>query len=58
MVAHKADGVAVVHHHQSAVFVGQVADALEIGDKAVHGENAVGGDHLDAAVLGLFQLGL
>ena len=58
VLAHEAHSVAVVHHDQSAVFVGQVADALQVGDEAVHGEDTVGGDQLDAAVFGLFQLGL
>ena len=58
MLAHEAHGVAVIHHHQGAVFLRQVADALEVGDKAVHGKDAVCGDQLDTAILGLLQLGL
>ena len=54
--AHKAHGVAVVHHHQRAEFIGQIANGGQVGDKAVHGEHAVGGDQLDAGVLRLEKL--
>ena len=46
--AHKSHRVAVVHHDQGVVPVGQVADALQIADNAVHGEHAVGGDEFDS----------
>jgi len=48
-LAHEAGGVGVVHHDQGVVLVGQVADLLQPDDVAVHGEGAVGGDHLEAA---------
>jgi hypothetical protein len=35
-----------------------VADAGEVGDDAVHGENAVGGDHPEAGGLGFLETGL
>src|SRR6056297_2831826 len=54
--AEEAGGVAVVDHHQRFVFVGQIADALQIGDGAVHGEYAVGGDQAHARVLRRAQL--
>ena len=42
--AEEPGGVAVVEHHQRAVFFREVADAAEVGDGAVHGKRAVGGD--------------
>ena len=56
MAAHKAHRVTVIHHHQGAELVGQVADGRQIGDKAVHGEHAVGGDELDAGIRRRLQL--
>ena len=56
MLADEADGVAVIDHDHGAVFFGEIADALKIGDDAVHREDAVGGDQLEAAALGLLQL--
>ena len=41
----EADGVGVVDHHERAVAVGEVADPGEVGDVAVHREDAVGRDH-------------
>ena len=57
--AHKAHGVAVVHHDQSTELIGQIADALQVGDIAVHGEHTVGGDEhgLTARLAGGGQLG-
>ena len=55
--AHEAHGVAVVHHQKRAVFLGQIADGGQVGDDAVHGKHAVGGDELDARAGGLFQPG-
>ena len=49
-------GVRVVDHDQSAELVSQIADALQVGNVAVHGEDAVCSDQLDAAILSLFQL--
>ena len=43
-LAEEAGGVAVVHHHERVVALGQVADLGERRDVAVHGEHAVGGD--------------
>ena len=40
----KPGGVAVVHHDERVVALGQVADLGERRDVAVHGEDAVGGD--------------
>ena len=40
----EAGGVAVVHHDQRVVAVGEVADLAQRRDVAVHGEDAVGRD--------------
>ena len=42
--------VAVIDQHQRAVAVGERADLLQLGDEAVHGEHAVGGDELEPRV--------
>ena len=34
--AHEADGVGIIDHDERAVFVGEIADAAQIGDVAVH----------------------
>ncbi len=47
-VADEAGRVRVVHHHQRAVAVGEVADLPEPRDDAVHREHAVGRDQLHA----------
>ena len=56
--SHEPDGVGVVHHHHRVVLVGQVADRREVGDVAVHGEDAVGGDQPQPRTRGLLQLRL
>ena len=45
MGAHKPDRVRVVDHHQRAILLCQVADVVQLGDVAIHGEDAVGRDH-------------
>ena len=59
MLTHEADGVAVVHHRQRVEFIRKVADGLQVGDIAVHGEHAVGGDEnfLAAGCAGRLELG-
>ncbi len=42
----RADRMSVIDHHHRAILFGEVADALHIGDDAVHGKHAVGGDQL------------
>ena len=44
--------------HQGVVLVGQIADLVELGDVAVHGEHAVGGDQLEAGTGGIGGLQL
>ena len=53
------DGVGVIDHHQRIVFIRQVANALQVGDHAIHREHAVGGDqHMArAGFTRLFQTG-
>lgn len=46
----EAGGVAFVDHHHGVVLIGQVADLVELGDGAVHGEGAVGDDEFAAGV--------
>ena len=41
---HEAHGVGVIDHHQRTELLGEVADALQRGEVAVHGEDAVGDD--------------
>ena len=57
---HKAGGVAVIHHHQRLVPVGQGADLGQLRQVAIHAEHAVGGDHdmPRAGGAGGLQLGL
>ncbi len=40
------------------VFFRQIADALQVGDRAVHRENAVGRDETEARTFGRLQLRL
>ena len=40
----EARGVAVVHHHQRIVGIRQTANVHEIGEIAIHGEDAIGDD--------------
>ena len=46
--ANKTDRVRIIDHHQRLVFIGQRADAVEIGNDAVHREHPIGCDHLVA----------
>ena len=55
LLTHEAHRVAVVHHHHGAVLLGEIADARQIGDIAVHGEDAVGDHELEPCVGGLSQ---
>ena len=51
--ADEAGGMRIVHHDERAVALGQVADALQVGEVAVHAEHAVGRDQAAPAALGL-----
>ena len=55
MRPHEADGMGIVDHHQGVVALGQIANAGEVGDDAVHREDAVGGDQPAAAIPGLAE---
>ena len=55
MFAHETNSMGIVHHDQRIIFIRQITDSLEIGNNAVHGENSVSSDHLDAGAFGLFQ---
>ena len=56
MFTHEAYGMAVIDHYERAVFVGEIAYALKVSDKAVHGENAVRRYELNAAIFSRFKL--
>jgi len=55
VLADEADRMAVIDHHHGVVLFREIADAPEIGDDAVHGKHAVGGDQPEAAVFRLLQ---
>ena len=52
VVAQKARSVAVVYHDHGVVFVSQITHAFQVGNNAVHGEHAVGGDQNKARAVG------
>ena len=58
--AEKAGGVGVVEVDQRAVAGGELVDFVELGNHAVHGEDAIRGDELvtNAGVLRFLQFGL
>jgi hypothetical protein len=56
--ADEAHRMAVVDHHQGIVALGEVANAGEVGDDAVHREHPVGGDQPKARVMRLLEPGL
>ena len=53
--AYDAGRMAFVHHHQSIVLFGQVADLVHRGHIAVHAEHAVGADDAESLGLGLLE---
>ena len=57
-LADDAQSVSVVHHHPSAVLLGQGADLRQLADVAAHAEHAVGDDESAVAVGHFLQLGL
>ena len=59
-LAHEADRVGIIDHDEGVVFVGEVADALQIGDEPIHREHPVGSDELEAGLggVGFLQLQL
>ena len=58
MLADKTDRMGIINHDQCFVLISQIADAFEIADDAVHREDAVSGDQLDAGacLIGFFEL--
>src|SRR5512143_3684966 len=52
-LAHEADRVRIVDHHERAVAIGQVAYRPQVRDGPVHREDAVGGDQLGARARGV-----
>ena len=58
MFTDEPDSVGVVDHNHGTILFGEVTDLRQRGNKPVHRENAVGGDHDVPAVLRSLQLGL
>ncbi len=54
-LADEAGRVRVVDHHHRAVFLGEIADRVELREVAVHREHAVGRDHAQPLALRLLQ---
>ncbi len=52
--------MAIVDHRQRVIFVAQVTNALQVGDRAIHREDAIRDDQncLRAVSASLFELGL
>ena len=55
VLAHESDRMRIIHHHHGAIFFSEVADLGQFRDVAVHRENAVGRDHLETRIRGLFE---
>ena len=53
--AEEAGGVRVIDHDQRAMAIGQIADLVELRDRSVHGEHAVGRDQTHARTLRVLQ---
>lgn len=58
MFTDEPGSVGVVDHNHGTILFGEVTDLRQRGNKPVHRENAVGGDHDVPAVLRSLQLGL
>ena len=56
--AGETGGVALVHHHHGPVLLGQITDIGQVGEMAVHGENAVGDDEAEAGITRFLQSAL
>jgi hypothetical protein len=54
--AHEPDRVRIVHHHQRAVLIGEIADRSQVRNVTIHREHAVRRDHFEPAVRRLLQL--
>ena len=48
--------MAIVDAHRCAILISQVADFRQFRQVAIHAENTIGEDHLETAVLRLFEL--
>ena len=55
-LAQKSGGMRIIDHGEGIVFFGQVADAGEVGDRAIHREKAVGRDQAEARAVASLQL--
>ena len=50
-----SSGMALVNHHESVIFLGQLADLVHRGDVAVHREHAVRADDAESLCLSLLE---
>ena len=55
-LAEETRSMGVVDHDEGVIFVGQLADGFQVGDFAVHGEDAIGGDKLETLLGGVLEL--
>jgi hypothetical protein len=62
-LSYEACCVAIIHHHQGIVSIGEITDPFQVCDDAIHGEDPIGNDDLEARAFGigflelLFQIG-
>ncbi len=57
-LAHEADGVTVVDHHEGVVALGEIADFAQWCDETVHRKHAIGDDEFEARLGGVGGLEL
>ena len=47
--------MAVIHHDQGVIFLGQITDLSQFGNISIHGKHAVSDDQPDTGILGIPQ---
>jgi len=57
-LAHEPHGMRIIHHHQGIMLIRQLTDGRQIGQRPIHGKDAVGGNQAKTRRLGVAQLGL
>ena len=57
-LAHKTGAMRIINGNQSIVFVCQITDFVDLGDRAVHGKRPVSHDHPISRTRSLFELRL
>ena len=50
-LAHESHRVAIIDHHKCAILIGEIANAFEIGDEAIHRKHAIGCDEFKPRVV-------